>query len=67
MSKRLFVLAFVCAPLFAQSVILNNSGKKPTVLRGAVYMRSMRWVGYGGSALRMRSAISLSGSALVTS
>ena len=31
MSKRLFVLAFVCAPLFAQSVILNNSGKKPTV------------------------------------
>src|SRR5207247_4464054 len=24
-------LAFTCAPLLAQSVILNNSGKKPTV------------------------------------
>ena len=31
MTKRFFVLAFVCAPLFAQSVILNNNGKKPTV------------------------------------
>jgi imidazolonepropionase-like amidohydrolase len=28
---HLFLLFFACAPLFAQSVILNNSGKKPTV------------------------------------
>ena len=32
MTKRLaLALAFTCAPLLAQSVILNNSGKKPTV------------------------------------
>ena len=31
MSKRLLVLAFACTPLFAQSVILNNPGKKPAV------------------------------------
>src|SRR5437867_221537 len=32
MTKRLaLALAFTCAPLFAQSVILNNPGKKPTV------------------------------------
>lgn len=32
MTKRIaFVLALACAPLFAQSVILNNSGAKPTV------------------------------------
>jgi imidazolonepropionase-like amidohydrolase len=32
MSRRFaFALAFFCGSLFAQSVILNNSGKKPTV------------------------------------
>jgi imidazolonepropionase-like amidohydrolase len=31
MSKRFIILAFLCTPLFAQSVILNNSGKKPAV------------------------------------
>ena len=29
--RRLFLIFFVCAPLIAQSVILNNPGKKPAV------------------------------------